>query len=129
MTDTVDAIYPPESWLPQAIMDRLGEILADPLRVTATGAGHLEMATAAAAASTTPVIERDCHVRRPLLTTRRIESISQLEGFFSSVSLAAYELIYQAGSKIDWSAVEASLESDIFDGGSSGSVAAASVDA
>jgi hypothetical protein len=27
ITDTVDAAYPPESWSPQATMDRLGEIL------------------------------------------------------------------------------------------------------
>lgn len=29
LTDTMDAIYPPESWSPQAVLDRLSVILTE----------------------------------------------------------------------------------------------------
>ena len=29
VTDTVDAVYRPESWIPEAVMDQLAEIIGD----------------------------------------------------------------------------------------------------
>lgn len=103
VTDTVDAIYPPDAWIPQAIMDRLGEILTDPHRIPPPAppiSTHHSL--------TVP--------RKPLLTIRRIDTISAIEPFFSSVSLAAYESVYSSSGVVDWVAVEKGLEEDLFDG-------------
>ncbi|GAA6042706.1 hypothetical protein JCM8097_003757 [Rhodosporidiobolus ruineniae] len=112
VTDTVDAIYPPDSWMPQAIMDRLGDILSDPARPPTTSS-VLSIGPAAAGAGES---EPTPAARRPLLSARRIGSISELEPFFATVSLAAYESIYNAGARVDWRAVEQSLENDLFEG-------------
>lgn len=106
VTDTVDAMYPPDGWRPQAIMDRLGEILVDP--------HHLHEPahpTPLALPSSLGVVPR-----RPLLTIRRIDTIAALEPFFSTVSLSAYESVYNSGGTVDWEAVERGLEGDLFDG-------------
>lgn len=109
VTDTVDAVYPPDNWLPQAIMDRLGEILA-PARANGEGdAPGTDPAVSQWAASRV-------QPRQPLLTKKRIESISDLQRFFSSVSLAAYESVYHSGGKVDWDAVETGLMGELFDG-------------
>jgi hypothetical protein len=55
---------------------------------------------------------------KPLLSNLRqskITSIIALEPFFSRASLANYEAVYSLGG-IDWSAVETSLENDLFEG-------------
>ena len=106
VTDTFDAIYPPDAWVPQAIMDRLGEILSDPHRIVPVP-------------PITPSIPSDHSLtvpRKPLLTIRRIDTISAIEPFFSSVSLAAYESVYSSSGGVDWTAVEKGLEEDLFDG-------------
>lgn len=111
----MDAIYPPNNWLPQAIMDRLGEIIHNPRKSTATPVIYQSpnpVATARPNGSTRPL----SNGRRPLLATRRIDSIGELEPFFSGVSLAAYESCYNDGSKVDEDAVERALTRDIFDG-------------
>ena len=115
VTDTVDAIYPPNNWLPQAIMDRLGEIIPNPRKSNSTPFIYQSPNPAASSrvnGSSRPV----SHGRRPLLATRRIDSIGELEPFFSGVSLAAYESCYNDGNKIDEEAVERALTRDIFDG-------------
>lgn len=55
---------------------------------------------------------------KPLLSNLRqskITSIIALEPFFSRASLANYEAVYSLGG-IDWSAVERSLDEDLFEG-------------
>ncbi|BGP14202.1 hypothetical protein JCM10213v2_002145 [Rhodosporidiobolus nylandii] len=123
VTDTVDAIYPPDSWLPQAIMDRLGDILADPHAPASTAPAifaaspHPDSAAPAAAATTTMAAAPDLpEGRRPLIAARRIASVADLEPFFATVSLSAYEAIYKAGARVDSAAVEASLVRDLFEG-------------
>lgn len=129
VTDTVDAMYPPDPWLPQAIMDRLGEILGDPRNGStslATVTATLEPSrvdidgTQSAAASGGALDAPGPPARRPLLPTRRVKSIRDLEPFFATVSVSAYESVYRAGSRVDWAAVERSLERDVFEGGGSG---------
>ncbi|KAL8286531.1 hypothetical protein RQP46_004548 [Phenoliferia psychrophenolica] len=109
VTDTVDAIYPPEPWLPQAIMDRLGEVLAAPNRRNGATAPVDDPALSQWASSKP-------RPRQPLLTTKRIDSISDLEPFFSSVSLASYENVYHSGGRVDVAAIERELEKELFDG-------------
>ncbi|SCZ93044.1 BZ3500_MvSof-1268-A1-R1_Chr6-2g08425 [Microbotryum saponariae] len=121
VTDTVDAMYPPDSWLPQAIMDRLGEIIHDgrfapsspsasisPVVTRGGGVGTASESTAAWASDRiTP--------RRPMLVGRRVNTIGDLIPFFSTVSLAAYESVYGSGGRIDHEAVEKGLARDLFD--------------
>ncbi|GAA5902657.1 hypothetical protein JCM8208_007031 [Rhodotorula glutinis] len=123
VTDTVDAMYPPDPWLPQAIMDRLGDMLSNnstPASATGLGVDRADVAPSNGAAAV--VVARadsppaDPPARRPLLAERRIRSMRELEPFFASVSVAAYESIYRAGTRVDWAAVERSLERDVFEG-------------
>lgn len=107
VTDTVDAIYPPNEWHPQAIMDRLGEILAPHRSLRAVIEGD---PTSAPSTNGRP------QPRKPSLTLKKIDTIADLEPFFSSVSLSAYESIYHSAGKVDWIAVEAQLLTDLFEG-------------
>lgn len=116
VTDTVDAIYPPDNWLPQAIMDRLGELIHNPYKSIDTPPIYQSPNPAASPATSARPGASKLGGRRPLLATRRIDSIGELEPFFSGVSLAAYESVYNAGGKIDTACVERMLERDIFDG-------------
>ncbi|CEQ42798.1 SPOSA6832_04666 [Sporobolomyces salmonicolor] len=100
-TDTVDAIYPPDAFLPQAIIDRLGELLGG------------DRAEDASPSSAPPV---PASARHPLLAARRISTISELVPFFTTLSLSAYESVYHSGSRVDWNAVEDVLVRDLFEG-------------
>ncbi|KAF9654142.1 hypothetical protein BDM02DRAFT_3152598 [Thelephora ganbajun] len=102
VTDTVDAVYRPDNWLPGAMMDRLAEV-----------------ATSAPAAETKPIatfVDTSHPARRPMLNAvRNIESIRDLAPFFSSVSITSYESIYASGGVVDWMAVERGLIDDMFE--------------
>jgi hypothetical protein len=102
VTDTVDAIYRPDNWFPEAMMDQLADIVA-----TNNGAD-----------SPHPTGFSDPKTgRRPLLTSlRQIESIRELNPFFSSVSIVSYESTYASGVNVDWAAVENGILDDMFDG-------------
>ncbi|KAI0031253.1 Dopey, N-terminal-domain-containing protein [Vararia minispora EC-137] len=113
ITDTVDAVYHPDEWSPEAILDQLAEIAsqlpaADVQRSSTGTALHLPV--------TTP--GPGCHLmRRPMLTDlKQVDSIRDLIPFFSSASIASYESVYTSGGNIDWAEVERSLNVDIFDG-------------
>jgi len=110
VTDTVDAVYRPDNWSPEAIMDRLAEVATS--------------APAAEKANPTPVevqpiatfVDTSHPARRPMLNgVRNIESIRDLVPFFSSVSITSYESIYASGGLVDWVAVESGLIDDMFD--------------
>jgi len=157
VTDTVDAIYPPDHWSPQAIMDRIGEVLSNSALAKAhhhqiallspqadsfaqagqtpgSGSGSGPGAGAGAVAGARgspkagggelfespnpaePMSEKRVGPRRPLLRSRRVHSVADLEGFFSTVSLRAYEQVYDGGGRVDWPAVEGCLERDLFSG-------------
>ena len=128
ITDTVDAVYPPESWSPQATMDRLGEIVSQKLdlnrvgsvtpriSLSATTAGFSGLAMSDAAVGKTRKPEK--RLSRPLLggvRQSKVTSLGQLEPFFSRASLSNYEAVYAMGG-VDWAAVERSLELDMFEG-------------
>ncbi|EPT03457.1 hypothetical protein FOMPIDRAFT_1058702 [Fomitopsis schrenkii] len=109
ITDTVDAIYRPENWFPEAMLDRLAEITGD-LPVTESAPSPLH------GASSTPTVGSR-PMRRPMLRSlRQIDSIRELVPFFSHASIASYESVYSSGGNVDWEAVEGGLLEDMFDG-------------
>ncbi|KIM47693.1 hypothetical protein M413DRAFT_439360 [Hebeloma cylindrosporum] len=105
ITDTVDAVYRPDDWFPEAMMDQLSEI-AGSLPISSN---HLDDHSIGR--------HQQPAMRRPLLgTLRQIESIRDLVPFFSNVSLSSYESVYASGGNIDWEAVEKSIMDDMFEG-------------
>lgn len=111
VTDTVDAVYRPDSWSPEAMMDRLAEV--------ATSAPAVETKANSAPSEVQPIatfVDTSCPARRPMLNAvRSIESIRDLAPFFSSVSITSYESIYASGGVVDWMAVEKGLIDDMFE--------------
>jgi len=107
ITDTVDAVYRPDDWFPEAMMDQLAEIAGN-LPVTKTQTGN---------SVPLPTYSDSKQMRQPILSSiRQIESIRDLVPFFSSVSISSYESVYASGGNIDWEAVEKSILDDMFDG-------------
>ncbi|OBZ78644.1 Protein dopey-1 [Grifola frondosa] len=109
ITDTVDAVYRPDNWFPEAMLDRLAEVTGHlPVGENAAEGSHLPTAT--------PAVEAK-PMRRPMLQSlRQIDSIRDLVPFFSTASIASYESVYHSGGIIDWEAVERNLLEDLFDG-------------
>ncbi|ORX36308.1 Dopey, N-terminal-domain-containing protein [Kockovaella imperatae] len=103
VSDTTDAVYPPEDYTPEAIMDRLAEIMFEHAH-----AG--DDAPALAIGS-----EGSSALRRPrLAAVQTIVSLSQLRPFFSRASIDTYEGVY-SNDGVDWEAVEEGLKDEIFD--------------
>jgi len=127
ITDTVDAVYRPDDWFPEAMMDQLSEI-AGSLPISVRVFFSLSRATLIIISfqATSKTSHLDDHsigrhqqpaMRRPLLgTLRHIESMRDLVPFFSNVSLSSYESVYASGGNIDWEAVENSIMDDMFEG-------------
>jgi len=119
ITDTVDAVYRQDDWVPQGMLDQLSE---------AIGALPLPEAKQARPASQPPDEEEpqtaiyptygdSKTARQPMLgKMRQIESARDLLPFFSHVSIASYEGVYACGSNVDWSVVEEGILRDMFDG-------------
>ncbi|KZT08595.1 uncharacterized protein LAESUDRAFT_757319 [Laetiporus sulphureus 93-53] len=109
ITDTVDAIYRPDDWFPEAMLDRMAEV---------TNKLPLDENDAQCVLGTAPTPTVDTKsMRRPMLRSlRQIDSIRDLGPFFSSASIASYESVYNSGGNIDWEAVERGLLEDMFDG-------------
>ncbi|KAF8079121.1 Dopey, N-terminal-domain-containing protein [Lyophyllum atratum] len=109
VTDTVDAIYRPDNWFPEAMMDQLAEI-----------AGALPVGDAANGVTTPNLLTTFADqrpLRRPMLNSlRQIESIRDLIPFFSNVSITSYESVYASGGNVDWESVERGIMDDMFDG-------------
>ncbi|KAF9056037.1 Dopey, N-terminal-domain-containing protein [Panaeolus papilionaceus] len=106
ITDTVDAVYRPDGWFPEAIMDQLAEM-----------AGNLPVVSSRALPEQFPAYTDDRPMRRPLLShLRHIESIRDLIPFFSNISVSSYESVYTSGGNVDWEAVEKGILEDMFDG-------------
>ncbi|GAA5972409.1 hypothetical protein JCM8115_004327 [Rhodotorula mucilaginosa] len=104
VTDTVDAASSSGVWSSQAIIDRLGDLAARD--------GEEENI----ALTAPPADSYRWQGRRPLLSARRITSMVALQPFLRNISVAAYQSLYHAGTRIDWEAVERSLVGDLFDG-------------
>ncbi|KAF9011155.1 Dopey, N-terminal-domain-containing protein [Cyathus striatus] len=108
ITDTVDAVYRPDEWTPEAMMDQLSEI------VGSLPAGDDQPT---AAPNNLVAFPDKRPMRRPFLNnTRQIDSIKDLAPFFSNISLSLYESVYASGGNIDWESVENGIMNDMFDG-------------
>jgi len=107
ITDTIDAVYRPNDWFPEAILDQLSEI-----------ARNLPLAASETLNTENFVLQPDSRaIRRPLLASlRQIDRMRDLVSFFSNVSISTYESVYASAGNIDWEAVEKSILDDMFDG-------------
>ncbi|KAF9566957.1 hypothetical protein CPC08DRAFT_758587 [Agrocybe pediades] len=104
-TDTVDAVYRPDNWVPEAMLDQLAEIAGNLMIGETSNSDQIDNAA------------NQRVMRRPLLgSLRQIESMRDLVPFLSNVSIASYESVYASGGNIDWEAVEKSILDDMFDG-------------
>ncbi|OAX42077.1 hypothetical protein K503DRAFT_863326 [Rhizopogon vinicolor AM-OR11-026] len=117
ITDTVDAVFRPDNWTPEAIFDQLAEVVGSlPIpepRERQSGIG-LSLPTSTSLAFPT---HPDRALRRPMLKgIRQIDSIRDLIPFFSHVSISSYESVYASSGNIDWEAVEEGILDDMFDG-------------
>ncbi|GBE77521.1 hypothetical protein SCP_0103960 [Sparassis crispa] len=109
ITDTVDAVYRPDNWFPEAILDRLAEATND-LPIAEQNGTHPFPTSAMSLTESRPM-------RRPMLRSlRQIDSIRDLVPFFSSASIVSYESVYSSGGNIDWEAIEQGLLEDMFEG-------------
>ncbi|KDQ15544.1 hypothetical protein BOTBODRAFT_65254 [Botryobasidium botryosum FD-172 SS1] len=92
VTDTVDAVYRPDSWEPEALLDQLAEVIADLPALVPDSKGKAK-------------------AKPP------ISSIRELLPFFSHVSIASYESVYaSAGGNVDWEAIESGVLEEMFEG-------------
>lgn len=126
VTDTTDAAFPPEDFLPEAIMDRLSEILSEHSHVRVRPPLHSYSLPAKKADACTlqqnhgPVVldgydEDQQSLRRPRLTAlRHLSSLTQLQPFFARASIDTFEGVY-SDQGTDWEAVEAGLDHEIFE--------------
>lgn len=114
VTDTIDAVYRPEDWTPESLLDQLAEMVTD-LHETKTmdGKPKVQMSTYAVEAE----FSAPTTLRRPFLGfVKQIGSIKDLLPFFSQISMSSYEAIYGMGA-VDWDAVEKGLMTEMFQGG------------
>ncbi|KAG8740013.1 hypothetical protein FRC10_004853 [Ceratobasidium sp. 414] len=110
VTDTMDAVYRPDTWIPTPLMDQLAEVIG--------GLPQSEQnATILPSPPTTnrPALPGNTqNQRRPLLSAvRRVDRLGELLPFFSHVSIALYEGVYAGGSP-DTEAIERGLLEEMF---------------
>ncbi|KAI8981167.1 Dopey, N-terminal-domain-containing protein [Trametes punicea] len=114
VTDTVDAVYRPDDWIPEALLDRLAEVVGA-LPATEVCTRQSNVPRSAAQLQTPSLPNRP--MRRPLLqSVRQIDSIRDLVPFFSTASISSYESVYHSGGLVDWQAIEKGLLEDLFEG-------------
>jgi len=114
ITDTVDAIYRPEHWFPDAMMDRLAEVANDP---QSSQNNTVDRVSQGDTPTISTFVDNAHPMRKPMLNSiRQIESVRELAPFFSSVSITSYESVYASSGNVDWEAIETGLMDDMFDG-------------
>ncbi|KIJ53578.1 hypothetical protein M422DRAFT_73885 [Sphaerobolus stellatus SS14] len=120
ITDTVDAVYRPDNWMPEALLDQLAEIASDLPIPDSKPAGVIDSAANYDGRLDTALTyenEESTPLRRPLLThIHHIDSIRDLVPFFSHVSIASYEGVYHTNGNVDWRAIEKGLLEEMFEG-------------
>ncbi|WWC97086.1 hypothetical protein V866_003964 [Kwoniella sp. B9012] len=110
VTDTTDAVYPTEGYDPEALMDCLSNILND-------NDGHRGRSGSDRSPYEPLVLSEQSEngARKPRLSSvRTLNSIYQLQPFFSRASIDTFEGVY-GGVGVDWEAVEEGLSEEIFD--------------
>jgi len=116
VTDTVDAIYKPDDWQPESLMDQLAEVVSN-LPTQKRGVNGKEDTNRKRSGTTTDATApAPSTLRKPMLQSlEKITSIRDLQPFFSQVSIATYESVY-ANSLVDWESVERGLAWEMFEG-------------
>ncbi|OCF39597.1 hypothetical protein I317_06612 [Kwoniella heveanensis CBS 569] len=123
VTDTTDAVYPPEEYTPGAILDCLSAILSEgALFTTGTDAGE-KAAFGSSDLSNPLAAEKGTKgqevPRRPRLTDiKTLSSIHQLQPFLSRASIDTFESVYSSlgvGIGVDWEYVEDRLCKEVFE--------------
>ncbi|WWC68766.1 uncharacterized protein I206_102700 [Kwoniella pini CBS 10737] len=110
VTDTTDAVDPNDDHSPEAIMDCLSNILSEGSNITSGTIGNNQNGQ--------PLVlseQPDNAPRQPRLSDiKSLNSIYQLQPFFSSASIDTFEGVF-GGMGVDWEAVEDGLDKEIFD--------------
>jgi hypothetical protein len=120
VTDTTDAAYPPEDFLPESIMDRLSDILSEHkhTRVSWPSAITRIEADVQSNHETIPldVYDNDTTaLRRPRLTeVHHLTSLNQLQPFCARASIDTFEGVY-GNQGVDWDNVESGLDREVFE--------------
>ncbi|KAL0242321.1 hypothetical protein I308_105950 [Cryptococcus tetragattii IND107] len=112
VTDTTDAAYPPEEYTPDAMMDRLAELLTE----LGSRGGDTEVSPSEPSlVLTSPINRLPKSLRRPRLSeVTSIASLQQLQTFFARASMDTFESVY-AEAAVDWNGIEEGLLGEIFD--------------
>ncbi|WVR03947.1 hypothetical protein IAU60_000946 [Kwoniella sp. DSM 27419] len=111
VTDTADAVYPTEEdHDPEAITDCLSAILGD-MAVTNARDGALSLVDSEDPSERNGI---GACKRPKLANARRLNSLSELRGFFARASIDTFEGVYN-GLPVDWDYVESGLNSELFD--------------
>ena len=119
VTDTTDAAYPPEDFLPEAIMDRLSEILSEHRHSTVSWSASIISTTADTRQGSHAPIELatndDKSLRKPRLSAiHHLSSLYQLQPFFARASIDTFEGVY-GDNGVDWDDVEVGLDREMFE--------------
>ncbi len=124
ITDTVDAIYSPDEWRPDALLDKVADIANNlPLhRVTVSVGLHFSLGSCLnhyQGTQSPQVIEQQLDIgsrsRRPqLYGIRKVLSVADLGPFLTNASLANYEDLYATRGNIDWDLINKDILRDIF---------------
>ncbi|KAG9078206.1 hypothetical protein FS749_009829 [Ceratobasidium sp. UAMH 11750] len=110
VTDTMDAVYRPDTWIPTSLMDQLAEIIGG-LPQSEQNATILPSPPTAIQSALPGNTQNQ---RRPLLgAIRRVDRLGELLPFFSHVSIALYEGVYSGGNP-DTEAIERGLLEEMF---------------
>ena len=98
ITDTPDAVHPPQEWVPESLLDCIGRVAIEQL-------GHpAEDAYA----------EKPGPQRKPMLAMSRADTMAALEPFFVYVSRVSYDNEFVCSS-IDWDNINEALLRDLFE--------------
>lgn len=106
VTDTTDAAYPPEDYAPDAMMDKLAELLSE----LGSKGGDTELSLSEPSlVLTSPLNRLPNSLRRPRLSeVTSIVSLQQLQMFFARASMDTFESVY-AEAAVDWNGIEEGL--------------------
>ncbi|ODO06352.1 hypothetical protein L198_01584 [Cryptococcus wingfieldii CBS 7118] len=110
VTDTTDAAYPPEEFVPESIMDRLADVLSELDNKPSPNLSQEELVPLAS-----PTTQGPAPLRRPRLSgVKTMTSLHQLQPFLARASMDTFESVY-GDYGVDWDGIEESLTGEIFD--------------
>lgn len=115
--DTTDAVYPPDDWTSEALLDRVATAMQEK-RINTNSIGAVTLGQDGGGGRRTrnaseENIDQQDHqrdkagkmkgkmsLRRPILAPRRVERIEELAEFFRNVSISSYEAVYNSSTGV-----------------------------